>query len=128
MSEKVLPILSNLVTYVGLGSHYIHFIEDRVKPTVHDVVDRINDDDLWKRVNLDILMHTRNSLPAVRENSLKLIDHLFERLGERYLILLNDTVPFLSECLEDEVVEPLAKAIIGRVEKVTGESIQEYLR
>jgi hypothetical protein len=43
---------------------------------------------------------------------------LFERIGERFLILLNDTLPFLSEGMEDENpdVEAIAKSIVARIE------------
>jgi len=51
-------------------------------------------------------------------------------MGERYLIMLNDSLPFLSESLEDEndQVEAVAKNIVNRVEQLTGESINEYLK
>jgi hypothetical protein len=45
-------------------------------------------------------------------------------------MLLNDTLPFLSEGMEDEKseVEMIAKSIIRRIEQLTGDSIQEYLK
>ena len=58
------------------------------------------------------------------------IEHLLESLRERYLVVLNDTIPFLSELLEDEheQVEGTAKRIVARVEHMTGESINDYLK
>lgn len=46
------------------------------------------------------------------------VEHLLETLRERYLVVLNDTIPFLSELLEDEheEVEGTAKRIVERVE------------
>ena len=51
-------------------------------------------------------------------------------MGERYLVVLNETLPFLSESLEDEhpLVEATAKEIVKKVETLTGETIQEYLK
>lgn len=45
-------------------------------------------------------------------------------------MLLNDTIPFLSEGLEDENgdVEMEAKSIVRKIESMTGESIHEYLK
>lgn len=59
-----------------------------------------------------------------------MVEYLFETLRERYLIVLNDTIPFLSELLEDEheQVEATAKRIVQRVEQMTGESINDYLK
>lgn len=58
------------------------------------------------------------------------VEHLLETLRERYLVVLNDTIPFLSELLEDEheEVEGTAKRIVERVEQMTGESIHDYLK
>ena len=51
-------------------------------------------------------------------------------MRERYLVILNDTIPFISELLEDEDerVEQAAKRIVLRIEQLTGESINEYLK
>ena len=61
---------------------------------------------------------------------LNVIDHLFDKMRERYLVILNDTIPFVSELLEDEneKVELAAKTIVNRIEQLTGESINEYLK
>ena len=95
-----------------------------------DIVERINNDDMWKKINYDILMQTRSPSVHVRLGAFKVIEHLFNRIGERYLILLNDTIPFLSEGMEDENpdVEATAKSIVARIEKMTGDSIHEYLK
>lgn len=55
---------------------------------------------------------------------------MFTKLGERYLVVLNETLPFVSESLEDEnpEVEAVAKLIVKKIEAMTGESIQDYLK
>jgi len=128
--EKISEPLSALVTLISLGGQYNSFIEDSLKPAVFDIVERINNDDMWKKINYDILMHTRNSSAQVRLGAFKIIEYLFNRIGERYLILLNDTIPFLSEGMEDENpdVEAISKAIVARIEQMTGDSIHEYLK
>ena len=82
-------------------------------------------------MNNSILMKSRqNYKPATRLASLEIVLYLFTKLGERYLIVLNDTLPFLSESLEDDNhdVEMVAKEVIKKIETLTGESIQEYLK
>ena len=61
---------------------------------------------------------------------LQVIEHMFDKMRERYLVILNDTIPFISELLEDENerVEQVAKRIVNRIEQLTGESINEYLK
>jgi len=116
--EKLSEPLSKLVTLTSLGAEYPTFINDHLKLAVYEAVERIGNDDMWKKVNYDLLMHTRNSSVQVRLGAFQVVQHLFDRIGERYLILLNDTLPFLSEGMEDEniEVETTAKAIVARIE------------
>lgn len=55
---------------------------------------------------------------------------MFESMRERYLVILNDTIPFLSELLEDEneQIEQTAQSIVKQIESLTGESINDYLK
>lgn len=77
-----------------------------------------------------LLMKTRHEQWETRLAVLNVVDHLFDKMRERYLVILNDTIPFVSELLEDEneKVELAAKQIVGRIERLTGESIEEYLK
>jgi hypothetical protein len=85
---------------------------------------------MWKKLNYDLLLKSRSENWQVRLATFKILEHIFNKIGERYLILLNDTLPFLSEGMEDEhpEVEQTAKAIVTRIENITGDSIQEYLK
>jgi hypothetical protein len=60
---------------------------------------------------------------------LKLINRLLESLKERYISLLSDVVPFVTEILEDpdEKVQMESFKLIKFIEKQTGEDIKNYL-
>lgn len=125
------PLVAELVTLNSLGDHFNSFIEDTVKPLVFEMNDRINNESLWIKLNSAILMKSRPEFPpAVRQASLKIVEHMFTKLSERYLVVLNETLPFVSESLEDEnpEVEAVAKLIVKKIEAMTGESIQDYLK
>lgn len=125
------PLVAELVTLKSLGEHFVPFIDDIVKPLVFEMNERINNESLWIKFNSAILMKTRPEHPAtVRQAALKIVEHMFTKFGERYLIVLNDTLPFVSESLEDENpdVEFVAKQIVKKIEAMTGESIQDYLK
>ena len=114
-----------------MGAHFDGFIDNSVKPLIFEMVERINNDNLTIRLNTAILMKTRNEHHwTVRLAALKVVEHMFAKMGERYLIVLNDTLPFISEALEDEQpnVEAAAKEIVKKVETLTGETIQNYLK
>ena len=49
-------------------------------------------------------MKTRSASPVTRHAVLNVIEHMFDNMRERYLVILNDTVPFISELLEEFVV------------------------
>jgi len=125
------PLVSELVGLHSLDNHFFPFIESTLKPLVFEMLERINNESLWIRLNNSILMKTRMPYPwQVRQAALKITEHMFAKMGERYLVVLNDTLPFLSESLEDEHpdVEMAAKEIVKKVETLTGETIQEYLK
>ena len=54
---------------------------------------------------------------------------LVERLGEEYLTLVPETLPFVVEVLEDmdEQVESAARSLVAALECLLGESLNEYL-
>ena len=54
----------------------------------------------------------------------------FEQVGEEYLILLPECLPFLSELLEDdfEDVATLAGEVVRFVEELSGEELDAYLQ
>ena len=81
-------------------------------------------------MNYQLLLQSRSENKEVREGVLLTIEALVTRLSERYLVLLNDVIPFLSELLDDESedIERLAKRIVSRIERITGESIESYLK
>jgi hypothetical protein len=74
-----------------------------VKPLVFEMMERINNDTLWIQFTNAILMKSRIEYSwEIRLASLKVIDHMFNKLGERYLVVLNDALAFISESLEDD--------------------------
>lgn len=111
-------------------SDFASFIESTVKPLVLDMNERINDDSSWQKLNYAVMMKTRSEAWQTRLAALQVTEHLFDAMRERYLVILNDTIPFLSELLEDEneKVEGLTKRIVQRIEQLTGESINDYLK
>lgn len=106
------------------------FVELTLKPLILEMDERSNDDNMWQKLNFVLLMKTRSEQWQTRLAVLTVIENLFDKMRERYLVILNDTIPFISELLEDEDerVEQAAKRIVLRIEQLTGESINEYLK
>lgn len=86
-------------------------------------------DVLWKPLNHDVLMQTRSEKVRPKILGLKVIRYLVEHLKEEYIVFLPETIPFLSELLEDvEIpVNTLAKEVLKDMETLSGENLHQYL-
>jgi U3 small nucleolar RNA-associated protein 10 len=76
------------------------------------------------------LAGNRDPNPSVRWHALSAIQELYRQLGEEFLILLPETVPYLAELMEDEhhEVETCCQHTITVIEGYLGESLQKYLQ
>lgn len=88
------------------------------------------DDILWKSLNYQILLKTKNILPQIRIGALETIVAIAAKLGDDYLMLLPETIGSLAELLEDEDerVEIAMKNAIQKMEDVLGQPIREYFQ
>lgn len=85
-------------------------------------------DALWKQMNYQILLKMRHSSPEIRLVALECLTETAKRLGEDFLPLLPETIPFLAELLEDEeeTVENACQKAVQELEKVLGEPLKKY--
>ncbi|KAJ2769252.1 HEAT repeat-containing protein 1, partial [Coemansia linderi] len=67
-----------------------------------------------------------SDVPSVRVASLVVLQALYGKLGEEFLILLPETIPFLAELLEDDngLVERATQETVKVIESHLGESLQ----
>lgn len=87
-----------------------------------------HNDTLWKRLNYQILLKTRNNNPEIRIAAINCCVQMAQKLGEQFIPLLPETVPFIAELFEDEVerVEKSCRRGTQEIEKSLGISLQEY--
>ncbi|KAL8737733.1 MAG: hypothetical protein Q9181_001390 [Wetmoreana brouardii] len=83
-----------------------------------------------KTINAAILKYTRSDVSAVRLAAVQCQQSLTNRLGEEWLALLPEMLPFISELQEDddENVERETLRWIKRIEDVLGESLTPMLQ
>ncbi|KAL8656885.1 MAG: hypothetical protein Q9226_002479 [Calogaya cf. arnoldii] len=83
-----------------------------------------------KVLNASILKYTRSDIPAVRLAAVQCQRSLTNRLGEEWLALLPEMLPFISELQEDddETVERETLGWIKKIEDVLGESLTPMLQ
>lgn len=59
-------------------------------------------DALWRPLNHAILLRLRSARSAVRAATMQLVLDLWRRMGEAWLAMLPETLPFVGEAMEDD--------------------------
>ena len=105
------------------------YVLGRVVPCVGQLAVAAGNDAVWKALNLAVLMLTRDAAPKVRFAALKALRECFVMVGEEYLVMLPESLSFLSELLEDSdaVVEAETRSILKFAEEISGEELETYL-
>ncbi|KAL9275650.1 hypothetical protein AKJ16_DCAP21377 [Drosera capensis] len=103
-------------------------VDDLLVSCIGQMAVTAGSDLLWKPLNYEVLMQTRNELVRSRILGLRIIKYLVENLKEEYLALLAETIPFLVELLEDVElsVKTLAQDILRELELMSGEDLKQY--
>ncbi|KAJ1881667.1 snoRNA-binding rRNA-processing protein utp10, partial [Kickxella alabastrina] len=94
---------------------YVSRVRKYLAPAAAQLAVAAGNDAMWKSLNQEVMMKSRSDDPAVRVGSLVVLQAFYEKLGEEFLILLPETIPYLAELLEDDS---------ARVERVTQETIK----
>lgn len=90
----------------------------------------VGKDTLWKTLTHQVLMATRDPHSAVRSAAVHVLHCLFTEVGEEFLVLLPECLPFLSELMEDDVA-PVAQDtanLVKYIEQLSGEKLDQYLQ
>jgi hypothetical protein len=84
----------------------------------------------WQTLHHALTKETRSGETRVRRAAVAVILALFERVGQDYLALMPDTLPFLSELLEDtdEQVRESSQALVKVLRELSGEDVTKFLR
>lgn len=119
-----MPLLSSLSKSNG------NILANSVIPTITALAATATSQDHHKTINSQILQLMRNDMRDTRLAAVKCEQALTERLGEEWLVLLPEMLPFITELLEDDdgEVERESRQWIKRVEEILGESLEGMLQ
>jgi U3 small nucleolar RNA-associated protein 10 len=83
-----------------------------------------------KTMNLKIMVLLKNKNTKIHKAVFELTDKLIDELKDRFLLLVNDLIPFLLESAgsRHEGVSKLVRKIIAKIEELSGEEIQNYVK
>ncbi|XP_015510740.1 HEAT repeat-containing protein 1 homolog [Neodiprion lecontei] len=122
------PIIDQLENDIGGKDAYEKRAGDLIIPCIASFAGAIQDDSLHKQLVYQILLKTRHVKSYVRSSALNSIVEIARKLGDDFMPLLPETVPFLAELLEDEdeETEKLAQDAVRTLEEVLNEPLQKY--
>ncbi|XP_076168689.1 HEAT repeat containing 1 homolog l(2)k09022 [Ptiloglossa arizonensis] len=122
------PIVDQLENTMGTTEEYEKRTSEFVVPCVAAFASAIPDDSLHKQLVYQTLLKTRHAKPYVRSASLNALVEIVRKLGEDFMPLLPETIPFLAELLEDEdeATEKCAQNAVRTLEEILGEPLQKY--
>lgn len=105
-------------------------IVDELVPAVVELAAAADSADHHKELNSAVLKHLRSENADVRLAAVKCQQALTERLGEEWLSMLPEMLPYISELQEDDddVVEKETHRWIVMIEGVLGESLDSMLQ
>uniref|UniRef100_A0A671G2F7 HEAT repeat-containing protein 1 n=1 Tax=Rhinolophus ferrumequinum TaxID=59479 RepID=A0A671G2F7_RHIFE len=124
----MMPLVDQLENRLGGEETFQERVTQHLVPCIAQFSVAMADDSLWKPLNYQVLLKTRDSSPKVRFAALITVLALAEKLKENYIVLLPESIPFLAELMEDECeeVEHQCQKTIQRLEAVLGEPLQSY--
>jgi hypothetical protein len=132
-ASKVQSALADLFERLGSESGEEEADADlrrAVSEAVAELAARLGSELRWKPLNQVLLRRLRSARPGTRLAAIEALESIYERLGEDYLALLPESVPFLAELLEDPAqhVEAALQRLIQRIDSLLGEghSIRQY--
>jgi U3 small nucleolar RNA-associated protein 10 len=123
--SAVAPVLCAQFT----NASALPLVEELV-PAIVELAAAAESSDHHQELNGAILKHMRSETASVRLAAIKCEQELTDRLGEEWLSMLPEMLPFISELQEDddEVVEKETHRWIVKIEGVLGESLDSMLQ
>ncbi|XP_058525366.1 HEAT repeat-containing protein 1 isoform X2 [Ochotona princeps] len=124
----MMPLVDQLGNRLGGDERFQERVTKHLIPCIAQFSVAMADDSLWKPLNYQILLKTRDASAKVRFAALITVLALAEKLKENYIVLLPESIPFLAELMEDECeeVEHQCQKTIQQLEVILGEPLQGY--
>ncbi|XP_068676688.1 HEAT repeat-containing protein 1-like isoform X1 [Montipora foliosa] len=122
------PLVDQIENLLGGEVEFKERLSRYLAPCLAQFAVAAGNDAQWKPLNYQVLLKTRDKSSLVRFAALKVLESFHARLGEDFMVLLPETIPFLAELMEDECfeVEQQCQHVISEIERVLGEPLQKY--
>ncbi|CAI5735970.1 unnamed protein product [Hyaloperonospora brassicae] len=127
--DIVLAPLVDVLDVVQYDPSMRAFVLETVAPCLANLAWAAKSDLLWKPLHYAVLMKSRGESAAVRLAALVTVEKCYQVIGDEFLSMLPESIPFLAELMEDTnvEVEKTCHRVIKQIEDISGESLDQYL-
>ncbi|GMF54035.1 unnamed protein product [Phytophthora fragariaefolia] len=127
--DTVLAPLVDVLDVLQYDSSMREFVLETVAPCLANLAWAAKSDLLWKPLHYAVLMKSRGDNAAVRLAALVTVEKCYQVIGDEFLAMLPESIPFLAELMEDtnDEVERTCHRVIKQIEDISGESLDQYL-
>jgi len=133
-SFSSLVAIAEQIDNVALGSErYAQLMKNSLIPCIAQLAASVtkNKQDKWSALNHQLLVRSRNDAVEMRLWTLRCMTQMWRTVGEEFISVLPETVPYLSELLQDSDpdVEAAANELAEVMQSYLGEdeSLRDYL-
>lgn len=105
-------------------------MKSEIVPAITELASAADSATQNKELNSALLQHMRSENPLIRLAAVQCQESLTSRLGEEWLTLLPEILPFIVELQEDnnETVEHETRKWVTKIEETLGESLNPMLQ
>ncbi|KAG7401521.1 HEAT repeat-containing protein 1 [Phytophthora boehmeriae] len=127
--DVVLTPLVDVLDVLQHDSSMREFVLETVAPCLANLAWAAKSDLLWKPLHYAVLMKSRGDYALVRLAALVTVEKCYQVIGDEFLAMLPESIPFLAELMEDtnDEVEKTCHRVIKQIEDISGESLDQYL-
>ncbi|KAG2523850.1 hypothetical protein JM18_005608 [Phytophthora kernoviae] len=127
--DVVLTPLVDVLDVLQYDSSMREFVLETVAPCLANLAWAAKSDLLWKPLHYAVLMKSRGDYALVRLAALVTVEKCYQVIGDEFLAMLPESIPFLAELMEDtnNEVEKTCHRVIKQIEDISGESLDQYL-
>jgi hypothetical protein len=131
--EKLVKPLAQQITIHKISSegNFVKYAENFVIPAQTGLFNLLQDEFMLKTFQYNVLkLGTRHESTQVRIAAAKLMLKVVDQFAQRYVVILNDFIPFLADMLDDEEAEVsvVSRNIVKALQQHTAEDIFKMIK
>lgn len=129
--EKLVKPLAHQIGIHRISENFSKYAESCIIPAQTALFTLLQDEFMLKTFQYNVLkLGTRHESTQVRIATAKLMLRVVDLFAQRYVVILNDFIPFLADMLDDEEAEVsvVSRNIVKALQQHTAEDIYKMIK